>query len=526
LAQDIWEKFKHGMQPIIGSFDSTCLTEKKCTNTAIALAVSGGADSMCMAAMALKLQQSGIITSPIHCIIIDHRLRSESTMEAQYVSKYLSTRGLKNTVLTWEHDGKIFSNVHHKARQIRYKLMLSFCNKHNIQFLCTAHTQNDQAETILMHIMRGSGIKGIAGIMPAQVMECGVHLIRPMLQITRAEIEHFLKKQHWEWINDPSNKKDCYDRTKIRKLIAHVEQNTEEKQILKEPGINNSTNISFSSISKNISGAQLFTQRLVLLGKNAARAEAFLNKCMKKSMKEISYFSSLGYAMLDIQQLCTLDDEIILRILRKMLLRIGGMHLHLRLAQLESLQIKLQDFMKHHLIQQKTQQSSQNTKKHPPIPGEDKTIGFKKHTLAGCNISVCEGYYCKNLDDCEKKDKEQLSKRPMMLFMKEQKFVDSKRYTCTSLEFVWDKRFKIKLPHLLTKKLKKEAYITSCNLETWRKMKQHFDIEQCWKQYDKIQLNGKDYSVKLPYHEILMRTPVVFSRENEPIYFIAFDYSI
>lgn len=178
----------------------------------IAVAVSGGADSL---ALTLLAAEAGL--KPI-ALTVDHGLRTESASEAQYVARLLAKRGIEHHILT--HKRKIpKSNVQAWARDLRYELMLSFCKEHRIGVLMLAHQREDNIENFFLHLERGSGLKGLAGMKPVSERE-GVKILRPLLEVPRAELEAYLKKKRIKWVDDPSNENDKYRRSELRKALA------------------------------------------------------------------------------------------------------------------------------------------------------------------------------------------------------------------------------------------------------------------------------------------------------------------
>lgn len=249
----------------------------------IALAVSGGVDSMCLAL--LMQQYSKVENIEIICLIVDHQLRAESTQEALYVSDLLSGKGIKNLILTWEHDGEK-SNIMDKARQARYRLILDYCHQNNIKYIMTGHHKDDQAETVLQRIQRGTGIKGLVAIKECSVLE-GVKIIRPLLKYSKVELKNIMLENSWKWVEDPSNANEKYGRVQIRNIIEELPD------------------------------SQMWIERLSLLAENAQRAEVALERMAKKELRKCVKFYGSCYAILDPKLFKELDVEIAFRIINK-----------------------------------------------------------------------------------------------------------------------------------------------------------------------------------------------------------------
>lgn len=182
--------------------------------THMAVAVSGGADSMALAHM---LSQLGI---NVHALTVDHGLRPESATEAALVSQYLSTLPqVKHTILRWEGD-KPSAGIMANARSARYALMADYCNTHKIKYLALAHHHDDQAETFFMRLSRGSGIDGLASMRVFQVYDDNLTLWRPLLENTsHAELVAYCQTNGMNWVEDPSNQNTKYTRVRLRDAL-------------------------------------------------------------------------------------------------------------------------------------------------------------------------------------------------------------------------------------------------------------------------------------------------------------------
>jgi tRNA(Ile)-lysidine synthase len=183
----------------------------------LAVAVSGGADSM---ALALTLRQQGAEVTALH---VDHQLRLESTIEAQQVQGWLTTYNIPCHILTVKHDLRTAKNLMAAAREARYDLMSQWCLDNSIAHLCVAHHAEDQAETFLMRLARGSGVDGLSAMRLVSIYR-GVLLHRPLLHARRKDIEAYLLRCNQPWINDPTNANAAYTRTQMRQLLPTLEK--------------------------------------------------------------------------------------------------------------------------------------------------------------------------------------------------------------------------------------------------------------------------------------------------------------
>lgn len=191
------------------------------TQKNIAVAVSGGGDSV---ALAFLLSQWAAGTGiKIHALTVDHGLRPESATEAKTVSKILKPLGVTHKILKWE-GIKPKTKIQEAARDARYKLMAEYCLSKKIGYLCVAHHGQDQMETILFRMAKGTGLDGLSGIHPTTILDNGLTLLRPLLPVSHNELLETLKANDIPWIEDPSNKNDKYARVRIRNIIDVLEK--------------------------------------------------------------------------------------------------------------------------------------------------------------------------------------------------------------------------------------------------------------------------------------------------------------
>ncbi|WP_088347869.1 MULTISPECIES: tRNA lysidine(34) synthetase TilS [Rhodomicrobium] len=184
----------------------------------LALAVSGGADSIALMHLTRAWLDLPRETSPtITVLTVDHRLRAASAAEADWVAQQAASAGFTHATLGWDGD-KPKTGLQAAARAARYALLTNYCREHGIEAFATAHTADDQAETLLMRLARGSGVDGLAG-MAAASRRGGLALLRPLLGISRARLEAFLRERRLPWIEDPSNADDRFERVRVRRLL-------------------------------------------------------------------------------------------------------------------------------------------------------------------------------------------------------------------------------------------------------------------------------------------------------------------
>ena len=183
----------------------------------IAVAVSGGADSMALCLLCHRWAEAR--GGRAIALSIDHRLRPESTGELRQVARWLKARGIAHGTLAWERKGgRPAAALQAEARAARYGLLTGWCRARGILHLLLAHHAGDQAETVLMRLSRG-GADGLAG-MSAIAARDGVRLLRPLLGIAPARLRATLEASKQSWLEDPSNSNPVFERVRWRRLIS------------------------------------------------------------------------------------------------------------------------------------------------------------------------------------------------------------------------------------------------------------------------------------------------------------------
>jgi tRNA(Ile)-lysidine synthase len=178
----------------------------------IAVAVSGGPDSMALILLALRwARQRG---GEAWALTVDHGLRPESAEEARTVAGWLGGRSIPHEILVWD-DAKPTSGLQERAREARYRLLAQWCRAHGVLHLLTAHHREDQVETYLIRRRAGSGPDGLAG-MPSLRELAGCRLIRPLLAAPRARLLALLAQAGQPFLRDPSNLNPAFERARLR----------------------------------------------------------------------------------------------------------------------------------------------------------------------------------------------------------------------------------------------------------------------------------------------------------------------
>lgn len=185
----------------------------------IGLAVSGGPDSL-----ALLLLAAAVRPGQVEAATIDHGLRPEARDEAAMVADVCSSLGVPHATLTARWSEPPETAIQERARHQRYSLLGYWAQERGLDVLVTAHHAEDQAETLLMRLARGAGVKGLAGMRPRSVSP-GVHmrLVRPLLFWRRAELKQICREAGLTPAADPSNEDQKYERVRVRKALAGLD---------------------------------------------------------------------------------------------------------------------------------------------------------------------------------------------------------------------------------------------------------------------------------------------------------------
>lgn len=273
-----------------------------------AVAVSGGADSTALMVLLVEWSREAQREKPV-VLTVDHGLVPNSDRIADDVLAKARTLGLEAHALVWRgHKPK--SDIENIARKARYRLMGDWCGEHDIRALFVAHTLEDQAETFLLRLARGSGVDGLAAmqmIAPFPVRGFDdLQIVRPLLNVPRARVRALLVKRQIDWHEDAMNTDTRYARVRLR-----------------------ATWLAFEA-------AGLSAERIAQAAKHLARAREALD-CDTAALLATASKSSEDYILMDHAALAAVPREIGLRAIAHALMRISARDYRPRFERLESL---------------------------------------------------------------------------------------------------------------------------------------------------------------------------------------------
>ena len=184
---------------------------------ALALAVSGGPDSLALMWLAARWRRALSRGPRLIAVTVDHGLRAEAAREARDVKRLAQTLDVPHRTLRWT-GAKPSTGLPAAARAARYRLLAKAAQASGAAHVLTAHTRDDQAETLLMRMLRGSGIAGLAAMARESERE-GVRLTRPLLDIPKSQLVATLNKAGIAFADDPTNRDASYTRPRLRALM-------------------------------------------------------------------------------------------------------------------------------------------------------------------------------------------------------------------------------------------------------------------------------------------------------------------
>jgi tRNA(Ile)-lysidine synthase len=258
--------------------------------SALALAVSGGGDSMALAVLCARvLLPRGV---RLKAYTVDHGLRSGAGAEAAAAGRTLAALGIAHEILIWT-DQKPETHVQERARAARYALLATACRRDGFDALLTAHQAEDQMETFWMRLAHGSGLDGLAAMAPQRRLQGGLRLVRPLLGFGRTALRETCRRAKIEWAEDPTNENDKYLRPRLRGF----------EEILAAEG--------------------LTPERLAQVTQKLADARTALDHIAAEKTAACAQIYPEGYVRLDAAALSQLPHDLARRVLSRLLLLVA-----------------------------------------------------------------------------------------------------------------------------------------------------------------------------------------------------------
>lgn len=279
------------LEKVLQTIDCHNLIEK---GDSVVAAVSGGPDSVCLLHVLYSLSER--LNIKIYAVHINHMLRgSESDADEAYVLDLCSR--LKVPLHSRSYDirrisGETGMSLEEAGREVRYKEFNDFADETGSMKIAVAHNRNDQAETVLMHILRGSGLTGLAGMDYKRD-----RIIRPLLDIDRSEIEEYCRKNNLKPRIDSSNLKSDFTRNRIRLEL-------------------------FPFINKKF-GIDL-TENLFRLSSLAGSDNSYIEKCAAEAIEDCIEERKAGYIGLNLAGLRSLHPALLGRVIRNAVCQVKG----------------------------------------------------------------------------------------------------------------------------------------------------------------------------------------------------------
>ncbi|WP_456620256.1 MULTISPECIES: tRNA lysidine(34) synthetase TilS [unclassified Bradyrhizobium] len=187
---------------------------------ALVLAVSGGPDSVALMWLAARWQRSLARGPRLVVVTVDHGLRPEAAREAREVKRQAAALGLMHRTLRWR-GTKPRTGLPAAAREARYRLLARAARSAGASHVVTAHTCDDQAETLLMRLLRGSGIAGLSAMARLSERD-GIVLARPLLDVPKSQLVATLKRAKLGFADDPTNRDTAFTRPRLRALLPQL----------------------------------------------------------------------------------------------------------------------------------------------------------------------------------------------------------------------------------------------------------------------------------------------------------------
>lgn len=227
----------------------------------------------------------------IFAATVDHGLRAESRAEAEKVAVFCLDRGIPHQILHWQDPPS--GNLQAAARDARLALLGDWAKAQGVAAVALGHTCDDQAETVLMRLARGSGVDGLAGMAQRRVVD-GTLFVRPLITVQRSDLQVFLENRNMGWVSDPSNADRRFDRVRARHAL------------------------------RDLAPLGITAEGLVATAARMARARSGLEQASFWLAKNAAHVDGVGAVRLDVEALRVAGEELALRVLAHSLCWISG----------------------------------------------------------------------------------------------------------------------------------------------------------------------------------------------------------
>ncbi|MGQ0742374.1 MAG: tRNA lysidine(34) synthetase TilS [Alphaproteobacteria bacterium] len=272
------------------------------------LAVSGGGDSLALMHLYGEWARERGAELPA-VLIVDHGLRAQSSREAERTARWARRAGFEAHVLSWR-GKKPHADVEAAARNARLRLIGEWCRAQGAKTVFLAHTEDDQAETFLLRLARGSGVDGLAAMQACSrypLAGFDIEVLRPLLGMARSELREFLAERSQPWLEDPMNMDPRFARARLRAVMP-----------------------AFRS-------AGLTSSRVAGAARHLGRAREALEAAANALLSKAAQFDQAGYALLDGAALARAPREIGLRAVAAVFMAVSGEAYRPRFEKLDRL---------------------------------------------------------------------------------------------------------------------------------------------------------------------------------------------
>jgi len=288
----------------VSAAEASALFDDLRSAAALVIAVSGGPDSTALLVLAARWRAALKQGPALIAVTVDHGLRPESAREARAVKRLAGRLGVRHRTLRWT-GRKPATALQEEARRVRYRLLAAAARGAGARHVLTAHTLDDQAETVLLRMARGSGLSGLGAMArvtrlaqaapKAADVSDGIALVRPLLDVPKARLIATLAAVGISFADDPSNRDPRFTRPRLRALIP------------------------------TLAGEGLDAGRLALLARRLRRADAAIESAVTAAAVVVSNsaWSDRGPIVLDAEKFAALPAEVALRLLGRAIARVG-----------------------------------------------------------------------------------------------------------------------------------------------------------------------------------------------------------